>query len=122
MREREAEARALDQVLGHLDAVVLHETLPGFETHRLEEGTGHRTADQDAVHLWQQRLDDVDLAGDLGPAEDRDEGALRLFQRVAEVVELLLHQQARDGGSQECGNACRAAVRAMRRSERVVDV
>ena len=34
------------------------------------------------------------LVRDLGPAQDRQEGTLRRRQRLAEVVELLLQQQA----------------------------
>src|SRR2546430_4520009 len=47
-----------------------------LETDREEEGVRHRAADQDLVHLGEQGLDHVDLSGDLGAAQDRDERPL----------------------------------------------
>ena len=44
--------------------------------------------------LREQILDDLDLVRDLRAAQDRDERPLRRFERVAEVAQLLLHQQS----------------------------
>src|SRR5207248_11680337 len=52
-----------EQLLRHLDAVVLDQRLPSLESHCLEEGAGHRTTDDELIDLGQQILDDVDLPG-----------------------------------------------------------
>ena len=83
------------ELAGELDPVVLDQRGPDFEAHRLEEGARHGAADQDRVDLREQGLDEVDLAGDLGAAQHRHERTLRVGERLAEVRELLLHQEAR---------------------------
>ena len=55
-----------------------------------------------SIDLRQQLLDDVDLAGDLRAAEDRDERALGILERGAEILELLLHQQPATAGLRKC--------------------
>ena len=62
------------------------------------------------------------LSDDLGAAEDRDERPLRLGERLAEILELLLHQEAGDGRRSRLGDALGRRVRAVRGAERVVDV
>ena len=69
-----------------LDPLGLDQRVPGLEPHRREEGARHRAANQDVVHLGKQRLDQVDLAADLGPAEHRHERPLRLVERLAEIL------------------------------------
>ena len=122
VRQREAERGALDQRLRHVHAIGLDERLARLQSHRLVERARHRAADQQAIDLREQLLDHVDLAGDLGAAEYRDERARRLLERAAEPLELALHQQAGDGGVQERGDAGRGRVRAVRGAERVVHV
>ena len=74
------------------------------------------------VHLGKQRLDEVDLAADLGPAEHGDERPLRLVERLAEVAELLLHQEAGHGRLEQPRDRLGAGVRPVRGAERVVHV
>ena len=88
---------------------------------RGEEGVRHAAADDQGIDLLHQVGDDADLIGDLGAAEDRDEGSLRVFQRAADVFEFLLDQETADSG-QIIGNAGGGGVGAMRRAERVVDI
>ena len=76
-----------------VELVVLDQRLADRHAARLEEGVGHRAADDQAIDLAEHVLDDVDLVGDLRAADDRDERPLRLLERVPEVLELLLHQQ-----------------------------
>ena len=59
----------------------------------LEEGVGHAAADDHLVHLVDEVLDELDLVGDLGPAEDGEEGVLGRREDLLEVVQLLLHQE-----------------------------
>ena len=65
----------------HLDAVVLDERAADLLALGLVEREGHAPADDQLVHLGQERRDHVDLAGDLRPADDRDERPLRVVRR-----------------------------------------
>ena len=49
-----------------------------------EEREGHPAADQEPVDLDEEVLDERELVGDLGPAEDRDERPLRRLEDPAE--------------------------------------
>ena len=80
-----------------VELVVFDERLADRHAARLEERVGHRAADEQAVDLAEQILDHLDLVGDLGAAEDRDERPLRRLERVAEILQLLLHQQPGGG-------------------------
>ncbi len=86
------------------------------------EGVGHAADDDQRVDLVEQVIDHVDLAGDLGAADDGDEGLFRRFQRFAEIGDLLFHQQAGDGGLEEVGDAFCRGVGAVGGAEGVVDV
>ena len=74
------------------------------------------------VHLGHQVVDDADLVADLGSAEDRHKRLLRMAERLAQVFQFLLHQQAGGVLLDEVGDAFGGSVGAMRRSERVVHV
>jgi hypothetical protein len=86
------------------------------------EGVSHAADDDQRVDLVEQVVDDVDLAGDLGAADDGDEGLLGSFEGFAEIGDFLFHQQAGDGGLEEVGDAFGGGVGAMRGAEGVVDV
>jgi hypothetical protein len=120
--EDEPRAGLVQECARHVHAVRLDERLPRLQSHGAVEGAGHRTPHEHGVHLGQQLFDHVDLAGDLGAAEDRDERALRLLQRTAEIFELTFHEQAGDRGLQVFGDARCGCVRPVRRAERVVHV
>jgi len=83
------------------------------------EGVGHRPADDEAVHLPEEVLDDGDLVAHLGPAQDRDERPLGALQGPAEVVDLLLHEQARcvvlEEPADDRGGGVRRGARCRRR-------
>ena len=76
------------------------------------------------VHSLQQILDHADLVADLGPTEDGDERAFGRLERVAEVLQLLLDQEAHDAGAlrQQLRHVVHADVLAVTGAERVVDV
>merc|ERR1719261_1426933 len=90
--------------------------LPG-----LEEGEGHAAADDDLVALLDERLEDRDLRGHLGAADDGGEGADGLVDGAGEVLELLREEVAGHGGREVLRDALGGGVRAVRRAERVVD-
>ena len=82
---------------GDVDLVGFDERLAGGLALGVEEGVGHAAADEDGVGLVEQVVDDFDLVGDLGAADDGDEGLVGVGDGLAEVVEFLLHEQAGGG-------------------------
>ena len=70
----------------------------------------------------QQVLDDVDLRRHLRPADDGDERALRVAERLAQVVELLLHQVPGRRLGHVLGDAVGGGVGAVGGAEGVVHV
>ena len=60
--------------------------LPDGHAARFEERVGHRAADEQAVDLAQQVLDDFDLVRHLGAAENRDERPLGRLERLAQIL------------------------------------
>ena len=113
------------RLLGQVHLVGLDEALADGLALGQEEGVGHRAADEDACRtLPQQVLDDVDLVGDLGPAEDRHERPGGLGDGVAEELEFLLDQEADDAGlpCSAWADAERGGVLAVGGAEGVVDV
>ena len=121
-RQHQLVPRLGHQLPGQVEPIVLDERLAGLEPHGLEEGAGHGAAEQHGVHLRQERLDEIDLAADLGAAEDRDERPLRPVQRLAQVAQLLLHQKARHRRLEQAGHRLRARVGPVGGAEGVVDV
>ena len=67
-------------------------------------------------------LDDLDLVGHLRAPEHRNERALRRFERVTEVLQLLFHQQARGAAPHLLDDALHRRVRPVRGPERVIHV
>ena len=86
------------ELFGQVHLVRFHQRAADLTALREAEGVGHRAADQDLVTDAQQVVDHVDLVADLGPAQDRDEGPLGVFEGVGQVLDLLLHQQAHHRG------------------------
>ena len=113
--------RLLDQLRHDRRALLVEQRLADLDVvQHFEEGERHTAADDHLVHLVQQVLDQLNLVGDLSTAQNRQERSLRILQRLREVVQLLLHQEA--GGSLGQLHADHRAVRTMRRTERVVHV
>ena len=117
-----ARLRARDDSARAVQPIVLDQRLADRQLLRLEERVGHRAADEQRVDLAQQVLDDLDLVRDLRAAEDRDERAVGLLHRVAEVLQLLLHQEAGRAFADGADDAVHRRVRAVGRAERVVHV
>jgi hypothetical protein len=59
---------------------------------RLEEREAHTAADEQPVHLGQQRLDHGELVGDLGAAEHHHVGPVRVLGEPPQHVQLPHHQ------------------------------
>ena len=95
LQHHAARLGVLDHRSRRILLVFLDQRLADRHAERLEEGVGHRAADQQAIDAAQHAFDHVDLVGDLGAADDRDERPLRIAERHAEIAQLLLHQQAR---------------------------
>ncbi len=69
---------AASSVRAGLDLVGLQQRLPDLVTLGRQERVGHPATDQQRVDLRQQRGDDAELVGDLGPAEHHHVGPLRI--------------------------------------------
>ena len=74
------------------------------------------------VDFAEQVVDDFDLVGDLGAAEDGDEGALGGFKSLTHVGKFLVHEQAGSGLRDEVGDAFGGGVGAVRGAERIVHI
>ena len=114
-------AGAGHDALGVLDAVALEQALADAVVLRRQERVGHAAADDELVDPVEQRLQDLDLVRDLGPADDRGEGPGRVLEQAREVADLALHEQP-GVGRQELRHAHRRGMRAVGRAEGIVDV
>ena len=85
---------------GVLDAVGLGQALADRLALGEQERVGHAAAEDEHVDLGQQVVDDLDLVGDLGPAEDRRERPLGRLEELREHLDLALHEQAGVGRQQ----------------------
>ena len=74
--------------LGGLDLVGFDEGFAGGLALCVEEGVGHGSADEDGVGLAEEVVDDLDLVGDFGSADDGDERLDGVCDGFAEVLEL----------------------------------
>ena len=73
-----------DEFRDDLRALGVEETVA--DRHALQdllEGEGHAAADDDLVGLFEEIVDQRDLVGDLGPAEDRQQRALAGWSSTA---------------------------------------
>ena len=88
---------------------------------RGEEREAHRSADDELVDDFEQRLDHAELVADLGAAEHGHERSLRVVAQSQQHVDLLLHQQThrRRQRARRTDDRCVCAVAC---AERVVDV
>ena len=105
-----------------LDLVFFDERLAGADVLRAEEGVRHRAADDQAVDLSEHVLDDLDLVRHFRAAEDGDERVVGRLERVTEIPQLLLHEEAGGGAREVARHRVDRRVRAVRRAERIVDV
>ena len=100
--------------------VFLGERLADLDALRMQERIGHAAADHQRVDLGDEILQQVDLGGNLGAADDPDHGLGGGIQCLGQRVELGLHG-ASGIGRQFVTEAFGGSVRPVRRRERVVD-
>jgi hypothetical protein len=112
----------LERAARGFDAIGLDQRAPDRVAQRAQEGEGHAAADEQAVHLADQVLDERDLVRDLGAAEHGHQRPLRRFEDAAERGQLAQHQQARRRWLQVARDGGDGGVGAVRRREGVVDV
>ena len=101
--------------------VLLEQRLPDGQAERPHEVVRHPAADEQHVRPPRQHAQRVDLARDLGAAENRRERPLGLEQ-PRQLADLLLEQQAGALLGDELRHADDRGVRAVRGSEGVVHV
>ena len=109
-------------VAGGVDEGLLHQRSAHRMPVGLQEGVGHGPADEQGVEAGQQVADDLQLARDLGAAEDADERPRRRLEERAEMLELARHQQPGRRIGHVAHHADRRGVGAVRGPEGVVDV
>ena len=87
----------LEHLAGALDPVLFLEGLTNGQALSQEEGVGHAATDDQGVSGVDEVIENADLGGNLGTADDGDEGALGLGEDAGQRVDLLLEQEAGDG-------------------------
>ena len=110
------------ETAGQVHFVIFHLRAPYFQSLGLQERVGHRAADEHGVRRVYQPLEKLDLVGDFGAADDGRVRALRILNGLAQVFELLLHQQSGHRRREVVRDALGRGVRAMRRAKRIVRV
>ena len=89
----------------------------------LDEGVAHAAADDEVVHLADEVLQDRELGGDLGAADDGGQRALGVLQDVVDGLDLAFHQVAEHLVVREVlGDEGGGAVGAVGRAESVVHI
>ena len=101
--------------------VLFGERLLHVHALRKHERVRHRAADHQRLHPADEVFEQLQLGRDLGAPDQRNHGALRVVQRLAERLELGLHRAARIG-RQLAREAFGRGVGAMRGRERVVHI
>ena len=112
---------ALQRLGGQLHPLLLDQRVAGRDPLGAEEAEAHRAADQDPVGDLEEAVDDPDLVGDLGAAEDDHQGPRRGLDDGGQLGDLALEQEPGVAG-QEVGDALGAGVGAMGGAEGVVDM
>ena len=79
----------------------------------------HAAADDDGIDLVDHILNDANLVRHLRAADNGDERTLRCLERLADVVDLLLHEETRYR-LKICRDADVRGVCAVRHTERII--
>ena len=88
--------RLLNKVLDRLAASLVEQAVTNLDAlESLLEGKGHASADDQAVDLAKQVVNQLDLVRDLRTTKDGEERSLGRLKRLGKVVELLLDKEAR---------------------------
>ena len=107
-----------------IDLFGLNQALTDLPTLSEREGVRHRAADKNFITDPKKILDYHDLVGDLRAAKNRDEGTLRIANRVRKILNFLLDKETANARfalhSHRNGN--HRSVRSVASSKRVIDV
>ena len=109
------------QSLGEFNLVVFNQRGTDGFAQRLVEGEDHTTAQDDLVRLGQEGLDDANLGGDLGAADDGAKRSLRVLDGAVEVVQLLLEQETGNVRLAGASDTSGGGMRSVRSTESIVD-
>ena len=107
---------------GRLVAILFDQRAAHLEAAGAEKGVGHASDHEKQVGRFHERLQGLDLAADLGAAEDRGERSLRIVEQAAERLHFGVHQPPRDSHAHGGRDAGRRGVGAVCRAEGVADV
>ena len=113
--------RFVEQIAREIELVLFHQGLPYRLALRFQKRVSHGSADEHGVGQLHQILHHLDFVGHFRAAEHRDEWLFRMRDGLAEIRELLFHQQARGGLLHEFGDAHNRSMRAMRGAESIAD-
>ena len=108
-------------ILGQLNLVRLADGGADGIAQSVHKGVSHTAADDQGIDLFQQVVDNADLVGNLGAAQDGDEGTLRVGQGGAHDGNFLLDQVAADSG-EVIGHAGGRGMGSVGGAESVVDI
>ena len=104
-----------------VELVLLQEALADLVALGLQEGEHHAAADQDAVGLAEQVVDDAELVGDLGAAEHDGVGAFDVLGELLQHLDLG-GDEAAGGVRQPLRHVVHRRVLAVHGAEAVADV
>ncbi len=121
-RQAQLVAALLERAARGLDALGLAERGADLVALGLKERVAHRAADEDRVGDLEEGVDDADLVGHLGAADDRHERAAGIVEDPRQRLDLALQQAAGGRVVDVLDDADGRGVRAVRGAERVVDV
>ena len=107
-------------IAGALDPILFLQGVAHGKALGQEEGVSHTATDDQGVGRVDEVIQNTDLRGDLGATDDSDEGTLGLGEDTGEGVDLLLKQEAGDGG-QVSGGAHDGTLGAMSGAEGIED-
>ena len=116
-----ARLHGLDDGLGLAHQAGFGQALADRQAGGEQEGVGDAAANDQAVDLGRQALQDRQLGADLGAGDDGHERALRTGQRFRDGIDLGREQRAGAGQLGELGDAVGAGLGAVRGAEGVVN-
>ena len=85
------------------DPVLVDQRVADVVAGRGQEGEGHAPADHQGVDPVQQRLEDAELVGHLGPADHGDERPVRRAEQAAQDLDLASARR-KPGGARAAGS------------------
>ena len=110
-------AKALSQI----NFVVFNERFADGLALGFKKGVGHASPDEHSVGNFHEVFHDFDFVTDLGATKNGNEGAHGIGDCLAEIGELLFHEQTGGGLLDETRDANNGSMSAMRGTEGIAD-